>query len=154
MSEQEQPQLFPPPGQMPPGMEEPTPEQIAEIQRRVAEDAQKAGMSVPEFIEHIKKHYYGSHGTINPTLIVPKGPEIDYGAPHDRGRFGTRKIWIPPCRRQLSKHDDVLNFRGCVDLPKKHRVLKLIADMQRQAHLPKPVSLADIRRELEERMTA
>ncbi|GJN80847.1 protein translocation protein, SeC62 family protein [Purpureocillium lilacinum] len=55
MSEQEQPQLFPPPGQMPPGMQRPTPEQIAEIQRRVAEDAQKAGMSVPEFIEHIKK---------------------------------------------------------------------------------------------------
>lgn len=39
-------------------------------------------------VEHIKKHYYGSHGTINPTLIVPKGPEIDYGAPHDRDRFG------------------------------------------------------------------
>ncbi|MGI6851928.1 glutathione S-transferase family protein [Mesorhizobium sp. 1B3] len=39
-------------------------------------------------IEHIKKHYYGSHGTVNPTLIVPKGPEIDYGAPHDRARFG------------------------------------------------------------------
>lgn len=39
-------------------------------------------------IEHIKKHYYGSHGTVNPTLIVPKGPEIDFGAPHDRARFG------------------------------------------------------------------
>ncbi|POR39477.1 Translocation protein SEC62 [Tolypocladium paradoxum] len=45
-----------PPGQMPPGgMQRPTPEQIAEIQRRVAEDAQKAGMTVPEFIEHIKR---------------------------------------------------------------------------------------------------
>ncbi|RDA91646.1 hypothetical protein CP533_0078 [Ophiocordyceps camponoti-saundersi (nom. inval.)] len=33
----------------------PTPEQIAEMQRRVAEDAQKAGMTVPEFIAHIKK---------------------------------------------------------------------------------------------------
>ncbi|PFH62572.1 hypothetical protein XA68_12992 [Ophiocordyceps unilateralis] len=38
----------------PPG-QGPTPEQIAEMQRRVAEDAQKAGMSVPEFIAHIKK---------------------------------------------------------------------------------------------------
>ncbi len=37
---------------------------------------------------HIKKHYYGSHATINPTGIVPKGPEIDYAAPHDRDRFG------------------------------------------------------------------
>ena len=47
----------PPPGAIPmpaPG-QRPTPEQIAEIQRRVAADAEKAGMSVPDFIEHIKK---------------------------------------------------------------------------------------------------
>jgi putative glutathione S-transferase len=48
---------------------------------------QVAGVAETVDIEHIKKHYYGSHGTINPTLIVPKGPEIDYGAPHDRARF-------------------------------------------------------------------
>jgi putative glutathione S-transferase len=36
---------------------------------------------------HIKGHYYGSHKTINPTGIVPVGPEIDYTAPHDRGRL-------------------------------------------------------------------
>lgn len=36
--------------------------------------------------EHIKRHYYGSHKTINPTGIVPKGPALDYGAPHDRDR--------------------------------------------------------------------
>jgi putative glutathione S-transferase len=35
--------------------------------------------------EHIKKHYYGSHTTINPTGIVPKGPELDYNRPHNRG---------------------------------------------------------------------
>ncbi|SDK41554.1 glutathione S-transferase family protein [Microbulbifer yueqingensis] len=34
---------------------------------------------------HIKTHYYASHGTINPTGIVPKGPELDYSAPHHRG---------------------------------------------------------------------
>ena len=34
--------------------------------------------------DHIKSHYYGSHATINPTLIVPMGPEIDYQAPHNR----------------------------------------------------------------------
>ncbi|MBD0414481.1 glutathione S-transferase family protein [Oryzicola mucosus] len=39
-------------------------------------------------IDHIKRHYYGSHDTINPTRIVPKGPELDYEAPHDRARFG------------------------------------------------------------------
>ena len=38
-------------------------------------------------IGHIKKHYYGSHAVINPTRIVPVGPEIDYAAPHDRSRF-------------------------------------------------------------------
>jgi putative glutathione S-transferase len=37
---------------------------------------------------HIKSHYYGSHATINPTGIVPVGPDIDLNAPHDRDRFG------------------------------------------------------------------
>ena len=36
---------------------------------------------------HIKHHYYGSHATINPTRIVPRGPLIDYAAPHDRDRL-------------------------------------------------------------------
>ena len=34
--------------------------------------------------EHIKKHYYGSHLMINPMGIVPKGPVINFDAPHDR----------------------------------------------------------------------
>jgi putative glutathione S-transferase len=34
---------------------------------------------------HIKNHYYGSHETINPTRIVPKGPLIDWTSPHQRG---------------------------------------------------------------------
>jgi putative glutathione S-transferase len=38
-------------------------------------------------LHHIKQHYYGSHTAINPTGIVPKGPEIDFDAPHDRGRL-------------------------------------------------------------------
>ena len=38
-------------------------------------------------LHHIKSHYYGSHTSINPTRIVPVGPEIDYSAPHDRDRF-------------------------------------------------------------------
>lgn len=40
--------------QLQPG-QRPTPEQIQQVQRRIAEDAQKAGMSVPQFLEHIKK---------------------------------------------------------------------------------------------------
>jgi putative glutathione S-transferase len=38
-------------------------------------------------MRHIKAHYYGSHETINPTRIVPRGPTIDLAAPHDRDRL-------------------------------------------------------------------
>ncbi|MGC9527200.1 MAG: glutathione S-transferase family protein [Limnospira sp.] len=37
---------------------------------------------------HIKGHYYESHKTINPTGIVPLGPEIDFREPHDRHLVG------------------------------------------------------------------
>lgn len=46
------------------------------------------GMSSTVNVEHIKKHYYGSHPTINPYGIIPAGPNIDYSSPHDRERFG------------------------------------------------------------------
>jgi putative glutathione S-transferase len=35
-------------------------------------------------LDHIKHHYYGSHKQINPTGIVPVGPELDFDAPHNR----------------------------------------------------------------------
>ena len=35
--------------------------------------------------EHAKKHYYASHRSVNPTGIVPVGPDLDFGAPHGRG---------------------------------------------------------------------
>lgn len=38
-------------------------------------------------LDHIKTHYYTSHPWINPTGVVPLGPEIDYARPHDRARF-------------------------------------------------------------------
>jgi putative glutathione S-transferase len=38
-------------------------------------------------LDHIKRHYYYSHDKINPTRIVPKGPALDFAAPHDRDRF-------------------------------------------------------------------
>ncbi|MEC4088101.1 glutathione S-transferase family protein [Pseudoalteromonas rubra] len=34
---------------------------------------------------HIKRHYYFSHTMINPTQVVPVGPDIDYSQPHQRG---------------------------------------------------------------------
>ena len=36
-------------------------------------------------MDHIKTHYFTSHPWINPSRIVPKGPEIDFDAPHGRG---------------------------------------------------------------------
>ncbi len=33
---------------------------------------------------HIKRHYYESHGTINPTGVVPLGPELNLDEPHGR----------------------------------------------------------------------
>ena len=38
-------------------------------------------------MDHIKRHYYGSQRHVNPTGIVPLGPQLDFLAPHDRGRF-------------------------------------------------------------------
>jgi len=36
--------------------------------------------------DHIKRHYYTSHETINPTRIVPVGPQLDFERPHERSR--------------------------------------------------------------------
>ncbi|PNA00088.1 MULTISPECIES: glutathione S-transferase family protein [unclassified Pseudomonas] len=44
-------------------------------------------------MEHIQKHYYMSHKTINPNGIVPKGPLQDFGLPHDRERLMGKGIW-------------------------------------------------------------
>lgn len=41
--------------------------------------------------DHIKEHYYKSHTWINPTKIVPKGPDMDLDSPHNRGEV---KFWL------------------------------------------------------------
>ena len=38
--------------------------------------------------DHIKTHYYASHLTINPTGLVPVGPQQDFTAPHNRDAVG------------------------------------------------------------------
>lgn len=45
---------------------------------------QTEGVATTVNFDHIKRHYYFSHRTINPTGIVPKGPDIDYMRPHYR----------------------------------------------------------------------
>jgi len=48
---------------------------------------QVPGVAETVSIDHIKRHYYGSQRKVNPTGIVPLGPELDFSAPHDRERF-------------------------------------------------------------------
>ncbi len=48
---------------------------------------QQPGVAETVDFRHIKTHYYYSHETINPTRVVPLGPQVDYTRPHDRGRF-------------------------------------------------------------------
>jgi len=49
---------------------------------------QVPGVAETVSLDHIKRHYYGSHRFVNPTGIVPIGPLLDFTKPHDRGRFG------------------------------------------------------------------
>ncbi|MDP6953173.1 MAG: glutathione S-transferase family protein [Alphaproteobacteria bacterium] len=39
-------------------------------------------------MDHIKRHYYICHDSINPNGIVPKGPELNFALPHGREGLG------------------------------------------------------------------
>ncbi|EAR53392.1 Predicted glutathione S-transferase [Photobacterium sp. SKA34] len=39
-------------------------------------------------IDYIKAHNYGSNETINPTRIIPKGPELDFSKSHYGEKLG------------------------------------------------------------------
>ena len=43
------------------------------------------GVAETVHFDHITRHYYYSHDTINPHRIVPIGPDIDWTSPHGRG---------------------------------------------------------------------
>ena len=45
---------------------------------------QVPGIAETVNLAHIKQHYYYSHTDINPTRIVPKGPELDFTSAHNR----------------------------------------------------------------------
>ena len=47
----------------------------------------QTGVAETVNMDHIKKHYYRSHESINPTRVVPKGPLLDFTEPHDRARL-------------------------------------------------------------------
>jgi putative glutathione S-transferase len=46
---------------------------------------QVPGVAETVNMDHIKRHYYWSHTSINPTRVVPLGPELDFTTPHGRG---------------------------------------------------------------------
>ncbi len=39
--------------------------------------------------DHIKRHYYGSHPSINPHGVVPNGPLLDFARPHNRANISS-----------------------------------------------------------------
>jgi len=45
---------------------------------------QQPGIDLTVNMDHIKRHYYFTHDDINPTRIVPIGPDQDLNAPHGR----------------------------------------------------------------------
>jgi putative glutathione S-transferase len=50
---------------------------------------QTEGIAETVNLDHIKRHYYVTHDDINPTRIVPVGPEQDLSGPHDRARLSS-----------------------------------------------------------------
>ena len=50
---------------------------------------QMPGIAETVNMDHIKTHYYASHRKINPSGIVPIGPELNFDVPHDRARFAS-----------------------------------------------------------------
>ncbi|WHZ24538.1 MAG: Glutathione S-transferase, omega [Nitrospira sp.] len=48
---------------------------------------QVAGVADTVDFDHIKRHYYVTHDDINPTRIVPIGPQLDLLSPHGRARL-------------------------------------------------------------------
>lgn len=58
------------------------------LQGYLKELYQYPGIADTVNFNHIKRHYYFSHTKINPTGIVPKGPQLDLLSQHGRDRLG------------------------------------------------------------------
>ncbi|EJL7850322.1 glutathione S-transferase family protein [Vibrio parahaemolyticus] len=58
------------------------------IQGYLKELYQIDGIADTTDLYHIKRHYYFSHTGINPTQVVPKGPDLDFSSPHQREMIG------------------------------------------------------------------
>jgi putative glutathione S-transferase len=52
---------------------------------------QHPGIAQTVDMDHIKRHYYRTHPTLNPRRIVPVGPALDLAAPHGREHLAAYK---------------------------------------------------------------
>ncbi|WP_444920012.1 glutathione S-transferase family protein [Microbulbifer sp. CnH-101-G] len=59
-------------------------EDFPNLRNYVRELYQWPGVADTVDFHHIKRHYYFSHTMINPTQVVPVGPDIDYSGPFNR----------------------------------------------------------------------
>jgi glutathionyl-hydroquinone reductase len=50
---------------------------------------QQPGLAETVDFDHIKRHYYYTHDDINPSRIVPLGPDLDLTKPHQREKVGS-----------------------------------------------------------------
>ena len=62
-------------------------EDYPHISNYVRELFQWPGVADTVDFYHIKRHYYFSHTMINPTQVVPVGPDINYLSPHNRAEL-------------------------------------------------------------------
>jgi putative glutathione S-transferase len=62
------------------------------LSRYVRDLFQLPGIAQTVNFEHICKHYYGSHKTINPNGIVPIGPELDFSVQTGKASVEDRKF--------------------------------------------------------------
>ncbi|NLO80998.1 MAG: glutathione S-transferase family protein [Xanthomonadaceae bacterium] len=60
---------------------------------------QLPGVAETVNFDHIKRHYYTSHPTINPNRIIPLGPQINWLAPHNRERLPGHTPGLPQANK-------------------------------------------------------
>lgn len=61
-------------------------EDYPNLRNYVRELYQVEGVAETVDFHHIKRHYYFSHEGINPTQVIPVGPEVDYTTSHNRAQ--------------------------------------------------------------------
>ncbi|ALM53237.1 glutathione S-transferase family protein [Halomonas huangheensis] len=68
-------------------------EDFPQLSNYLRELYQWPGIAETVNMDHIQRHYYMSHATINPNRIVPLGPHLDLQRQHDRERLEGKGIW-------------------------------------------------------------